>query len=67
MSSDEDDGPIVLQVSHELSDGQTSSWPAEEKWAMSEDIQWRRNLATMWVNEGGAVEKGMYAFLCYRA
>lgn len=58
MVTSEDDNWIVIPTDVEPSDGDSSLWPTEAKWAVRSDRSWRIGLAEWWLQKTGAYEKG---------
>lgn len=59
-SSEDESDWVVLPTDREPSDGDSSFWPTEARWAMPDDSGWRVALANMWLEETGAHEKSKF-------
>ncbi|CBF89508.1 uncharacterized protein ANIA_10089 [Aspergillus nidulans FGSC A4] len=66
QGSGEDDGHVVvIPINHSFSDGDSSTWPTEERFGRPDDSYYRQKLAELWLKETGAYASapGVTAFI----
>ncbi|KAL4763408.1 ABC transporter transmembrane region 2-domain-containing protein [Aspergillus foveolatus] len=62
-SGDDDGHVVVIPINHSFSDGDSSTWPTEERYGRPDDSYYRQKLAELWLKETGAYASGVTAFI----
>ncbi|KAL4911975.1 transcription-silencing protein Clr2-domain-containing protein [Aspergillus aurantiobrunneus] len=62
-SGDENEDALVIPINRSFSDGDTTTWPTEERFGRPDDTSYRRKLAEMWLGKMGAHEPGVVSII----
>ncbi|KAL4942414.1 transcription-silencing protein Clr2-domain-containing protein [Aspergillus oleicola] len=59
QKDDADENFVTIPIDRSFSDGDTSTWPTEERFGRPDDSNYRSKLAEMWLKKTGAYEPGV--------
>ncbi|KAL4798115.1 transcription-silencing protein Clr2-domain-containing protein [Aspergillus venezuelensis] len=57
--AESDENVVIIPIDRSFSDGDTSTWPTEERFGRPDDSNYRQKLAEMWSRKTGAYESGV--------